>query len=131
MHGHFVNGAVLNRAVTPRADAAVEQTQAASSTACELCGRSQLPLTRHHLIPQSRHGRNRTKLTFEKDEMLHRVALLCRPCHEQVHAVLDNTALVQHYNTLEALAAQPDIAKFSAWIASKPASLKVTIRQKK
>ena len=121
----------MNRAVIQPSQPDHEQEVAASSAACELCGRSQLPLTRHHLIPQSRHGRNRTKLTFAKDEMQHRVALLCRPCHSQVHAVLDNTALVQHYNTLEALAAHPEIAKFAAWIASKPVGLKVTIRQKK
>jgi 5-methylcytosine-specific restriction endonuclease McrA len=111
----------MNRAVTDRVES--EQEMGASAAACALCGRSQMPLTRHHLIPQSRHNKGRTQRFYEKDEMLFRIALLCRPCHSQVHAVLDNT--------VEALASQPDIAKFSAWIATKPAGLKVSIRQKK
>ena len=106
-----------------------EQDQAASDVACELCGRVQLPLTRHHLIPQSKHQKARTKRHFERDEMQTRIALLCRPCHSQVHAVLDNSALVQHYNTLDALAGHPEIARFAAWIANKPTGLKVTIRR--
>jgi 5-methylcytosine-specific restriction endonuclease McrA len=119
----------MNRAVTDRVES--EQEMGASAAACALCGRSQMPLTRHHLIPQSRHNKGRTQRFYEKDEMLFRIALLCRPCHSQVHAVLDNASLVQKYNTVEALASQPDIAKFSAWIATKPAGLKVSIRQKK
>lgn len=119
----------MNRAVTDRIEP--EQEVGASDAACELCGRRQLPLTRHHLIPQSRHNKGRTQRFFEKDEMLFRIALLCRPCHSQVHAVLDNAMLMQHYNTVEALASQPDIAKFAAWVATKPAGLKVAIRHKK
>ncbi len=109
----------------------LELEEGASEAACELCGRVQLPLTRHHLIPQARHNRNRAQRTFDKHEMAHRIALLCRPCHAQVHAVLDNSSLMQHYNTVEALATHPEVAKFSAWVASKPSSLKVSIRQKK
>jgi len=109
----------------------LEQEVGASDSACELCGRAQLPLTRHHLIPQSRHNKTRTQRFFDKQDMQQRIALLCRPCHSQVHAVLDNAILMQHYNTVEALAGHPEIAKFSAWVASKPAGLKVAIRHKK
>jgi 5-methylcytosine-specific restriction endonuclease McrA len=108
-----------------------EQEDSASKAACALCGRSQIPLTRHHLIPQSHHNRGRTQRVYEKEEMLFLIAMLCRPCHSQVHAVLDNSSLVQQFNTVEALANHPDIAKFSAWIASKPVGLKVSIRHKK
>jgi len=119
----------MNRSVTDRDEP--EQEVGASEAACQLCGRTQLPLTRHHLIPQSRHNKGRTQRFFEKDEMLFRIALLCRPCHSQVHAVLDNATLMQQYNTVEALASQPDIAKFAAWVATKPVGLKVTVRHKK
>ncbi len=108
-----------------------EQEVGASDAACALCGRRQLPLTRHHLIPQSRHNKGRTQRFFDKEDRLFRIAQLCRPCHLQVHAVLDNATLMQQYSTIEALASQPDIAKFVTWIASKPAGLKVTVRHKK
>ncbi len=119
----------MNRAVTDRFEP--EQQMSASDAACALCGRRQLSLTRHHLIPQSRHNKGRTQRVFDKEEMLFRIAQLCRPCHSQVHAVLDNATLMQQYNTVEALANQPDIAKFATWISSKPAGLKVTVRHKK
>ena len=106
----------------------LEQEIAASERACELCGRTQLPLTRHHLIPQSRHNKARTKRQFDKFEMKHEIAHLCRPCHSQVHAILTNQQLAQHYHTVESLRQQPEIARFANWIANKPAGLKVTIR---
>lgn len=108
-----------------------EGEQPASESACELCGRQQLPLTRHHLIPQSRHNKARTRRQFERDEMKTNIALLCRPCHSQVHAVLDNATLSQHYHTVEALAGHPDVARFAAWVAKRPAGLRVTIRGKR
>ena len=107
-----------------------ETEQAAGDSACELCGRVQLALTRHHLIPQSQHQRNRAKRQFDRTEMQTRIALLCRPCHSQVHAVLDNSQLVLAYHTIDALKAQPELAKFAAWIANKPSGLKVSIRRR-
>ncbi len=106
-----------------------ETEQPAGEAACELCGRVQLALTRHHLIPQSQHQRNRAKRQFERVEMQTRIALLCRPCHSQVHAVLDNSQLVLAYHTIDALKTHPELAKFAAWIANKPAGLKVSIRR--
>lgn len=103
--------------------------QNASHAACELCGRQQLPLTRHHLIPQSQHQRNRAQRQFERMEMQTRIALLCRPCHSQVHAVLDNHQLVLAYHTVEKLKVHPELAKFAAWIAKKPVGLKVSVRR--
>ena len=111
--------------------AAGETEQPAGVAACELCGRVQLPLTRHHLIPQSQHQRNRAKRQFERDDMQTRIALLCRPCHSQVHAVLDNSQLVLAYHTMEALRGHPELAKFAAWLSNKPSGLKVTIRRPK
>lgn len=79
-----------------------ETEQPAGEAACELCGRV---------------------------EMQTRIALLCRPCHSQVHAVLDNSQLVLAYHTIDALKTHPELAKFAAWIANKPAGLKVSIRR--
>ncbi|MEY4515992.1 MAG: hypothetical protein RL180_338 [Pseudomonadota bacterium] len=105
--------------------------QAASAAACQLCGRVQLPLTRHHLIPQSRHNKARTQRQFERADMQQSIALLCRPCHSQVHAVLDNISLATAFYQVDLLAAHPEIARFCAWISSKPAGLKVSIRRPK
>lgn len=108
-----------------------EQEMAASAAACELCGRTHLPLTRHHLIPQSRHNKARTKRQFDKQAMKTEIACLCRACHSQVHAVLSNQELAQNYHTIEDLRGQPEIARFAAWIANKPPGLKVTVRSHK
>ncbi len=112
-------------------DSSREIDQPAGTAACELCGRVQLPLTRHHLIPQSQHQRNRAKRQFERDDMQARIALLCRPCHSQVHAVLDNSQLVLAYHSMAALRGHPELAKFAAWLSNKPSGLKVTIRKPK
>ena len=106
-----------------------EELQPAGEATCELCHRSQLPLTRHHLIPQSRHNKARTRRQFDRSEMKTSIALLCRPCHAQVHALLDNATLSQHYHTTDALAGHPDLARFAAWVGKKPAGLKITIHR--
>lgn len=102
---------------------------------CALCLREHISVTKHHLIPQSEHPRILKKLRknqqFTKDDMLTRIAWVCRPCHSQIHAVLTNRELVTEYNTLDALKTVPDIAKFAAWISNKPVGLKVSIRRKK
>ena len=90
---------------------------------CELCGRSGLALTRHHLIPKTRHANQRTRREFTRDER-QQVALLCRPCHSQIHAVLTEKQLEREFNTLPLLAAHPDIARFTAWIRQKPAGFR-------
>lgn len=92
--------------------------------ACELCGRAVAQLTRHHLIPRSRHGNRRNKRDFDRTEVQRRIAWLCRPCHDHVHAVLDEKTLERAFNTLERLRNHPDVARFVAWIASRPADFR-------
>jgi hypothetical protein len=96
--------------------------------ACELCGRTEIEVTRHHLIPRTRHKNKRNKKTFERDEVRGRLAFLCRPCHKFVHTVLTEKELEAAFNTMEQLAAHPEIAKFSEWIRTKPANLRVRSR---
>jgi len=47
---------------------------------CQLCGRQVGLLTRHHLIPRTRHANKRNKRDFERKEVKHRIAWLC-PLH--------------------------------------------------
>ncbi len=90
---------------------------------CELCGR-RLPLTRHHLIPRTRHRNRKTRKRFTGDALHQRILMACRPCHNQIHAILSEKQLADHYNTREALLEQPEIHRFAAWISTKPAGFK-------
>jgi 5-methylcytosine-specific restriction endonuclease McrA len=75
---------------------------------CPLCNRP-IPESEkdaHHLVPKSKGGR--------ETQYLHRV------CHRQIHALLTETELARSYNHVEALLAHPDIARFVAWIQTKP-----------
>lgn len=96
---------------------------------CELCSRQVRELTRHHLIPQTRHKNRRNKRDFDRTDVKHRIALLCRPCHSHVHATIPNKQLERDYNTVEALATHPDVARFVDWIASKPDGTRVGFRR--
>ncbi|MFP4162222.1 MAG: hypothetical protein ACLFSK_09630 [Ectothiorhodospira sp.] len=97
--------------------------QGQGHTHCQLCGRAEV-LTRHHLIPRTRHRNRRNKRLFTRDEVRERVIWVCRPCHSQIHRVLDEKTLEREYNTLEALQNHPDLRSFTQWIASKPAGFK-------
>lgn len=88
------------------------------SGACAICGREET-LTRHHLIPRTRHANKRNKRDFDRTEVKTTVGM-CRACHSQIHAVLSEKELEREYRTVESLRAHPEIAKFAAWIATKP-----------
>jgi hypothetical protein len=100
-------------------------------TQCELCGRTVPGLTQHHLIPRMRQRARRIRREYGRAELAGRLLWLCRPCHDQVHAVLTEKELAARYNTREALAAHPDIARFVAWIRRRPADLKPRSRSMK
>lgn len=87
---------------------------------CELCGRPVVCLTRHHLIPRTRHHNRRNKREFDRSEVHTRVAWLCRPCHDHIHAAFSEKTLERDYNTLERLRNDPEVARFVDWIARKP-----------
>ena len=75
---------------------------------CPLCGRA-IPASQrdaHHLVPKSKGGRD--------------TLYLHRMCHRQVHALLSETELARTYNTAEALLAHPEVARFVAWVKTKP-----------
>lgn len=93
---------------------------AAEPGRCELCGRHVDRLTRHHLVPRTRHSNRRNKRDFDRTDVTHRIAWLCRPCHDHVHAVFTEKTLEREYNTLESLREDPAINRFVRWIADKP-----------
>jgi hypothetical protein len=89
---------------------------------CAICGRAE-KLTRHHLIPRTRHHNKRNKREFARAAVKVTVGI-CRPCHSQIHAVLTEKELERDWNSLEKLRGHPEVAKFAAWIAKKPAGFK-------
>ena len=78
----------------------------ASGPACWLCSR---PLGErvewHHPVPKSRGGRDRRPI--------HPI------CHRTLHARFTNAELEQIGGVLSELRADPEIAKFLAWVANK------------
>lgn len=100
-----------------------------NTPACELCQRSGLKLTRHHLIPRKRHRRRSALVRFDRDEMCHRIALLCQPCHSTVHATLSEKELEAAFHTLDALAGHPEIQKFVAWVKKQPTDRRIAVKR--
>jgi len=91
---------------------------------CELCQRPEVYLTRHHLIPRTRHRKKSARRRFSVAEMRNRVLWLCRPCHNHIHGTLSEKELADAFHTREALLAHPDIQRFVAWLREKPAGFK-------
>jgi hypothetical protein len=72
---------------------------------CVICGREET-LTRHHLIPRTRHSNKKNKRDFER-EVVRQVVGICRPCHSQIHALLSEKELEREYNTVRATQGAP------------------------
>ena len=96
---------------------------------CALCRRAVEEVTKHHLIPRTRHKNKKNKKDFTREDVKSRLVELCRPCHKQVHTVFTNKELERRYNTLEALRAHPDIQRFCAWLAKRPEGAYVRSRK--
>jgi hypothetical protein len=80
------------------------------STTCALCRRvipdeataDPQAIQQHHLRPEERS----TSPTV----------MLCRPCHDQVHAVFTNAELRADYDTIEALRTADRLQEYITWI---------------
>jgi hypothetical protein len=99
--------------------------------ACELCERQAAELTRHHLIPRTRHANRRTRRQFDRQELTHRILWVCRACHNHIHASITEKELERHYHSRERLLGHPDIARFVEWIREKPADFKPRSRSRR
>lgn len=98
---------------------------------CELCKRSVESLTKHHLIPRTRHRKKRNKRLFSRQDVKTRILWVCRPCHNHIHDILTEKELEASYNTREALLEHPDIWRFVDWIGNKPVQFKPNSRTMK
>lgn len=78
---------------------------------CPLCDRPippDVPQSRHHLIPKLRGGKRGETV------LLHHI------CHKTIHKTFKETELARNLNTVAALRAHPDMARFLEWIAKRP-----------
>ncbi len=98
---------------------------------CQLCGRAMAHLTRHHLIPRTRHRNKRAQKRFPVADMRTRILWVCRPCHNHIHDVLTEKELEADYHTRKALLAHPEISRFIGWIRGKPAGFRPGSRSMK
>lgn len=79
---------------------------------CEICERSQLPLTYHHLIPRSMHDRA-VKRGWHEEWELAKVAWLCRACHSFVHRCATNEELAKSLHSVDLLLEREDIQRWA------------------
>ncbi|TRX75988.1 hypothetical protein [Pseudomonas mangiferae] len=91
--------------------------------ACELCGRA-APLTRHHLIPKSLHGKAYIRKRYPRHERITATLWVCRPCHSHLHATFGERELALTYNSRDALLADERIRSFVDWLSAKPAGFR-------
>jgi len=86
---------------------------------CALCNRTE-ELTRHHLIPKSRHRKARTRRNFSRDEMRALIIWVCWPCHKNLHRCLSEQEMAETFNSMAALKGHQEVEKFTRWICHKP-----------
>ncbi|HEY9037334.1 MAG TPA: HNH endonuclease [Roseovarius sp.] len=78
---------------------------------CPICQRPIPPDARqslHHLTPKLKGGKGGPVVR------VHQI------CHNEIHATLTEAELAREYNTAEALRAHPRLAKFIAWVRTRP-----------
>ena len=94
---------------------------------CELCKRKEVEVTRHHLIPVTRHKNKKTKQETTHHER-HTVVPLCLPCHNHLHHIFTEKELERDFNTVEKLLAHEEVDKFVKWIAKRAVGAKLKVR---
>lgn len=90
-------------------------TKATRTDACELCERSWIPLSYHHLIPRFVHEKA-VKRGWHREEDLQNVAWLCGACHRFVHHFRNHEELARNYYTVELLLEEDEVRRFAAWV---------------
>ncbi|QAS51661.1 HNH endonuclease [Halobacillus litoralis] len=71
---------------------------------CDLCNRSPVKTTEHHLIPKQYGGVEGPTV------------ILCQACHRQIHVIFTNQELAGFYNTMDRLQDHPEIKKYLHWV---------------
>ncbi|KAM0204662.1 hypothetical protein ACHAPA_001894 [Fusarium lateritium] len=90
-------------------------TRATRADACELCARSWVPLSYHHLIPRFVHEKA-VKRGWHRKEDLQNVAWLCGACHRFVHNFKTHEELARDYYTVDLLLEEEEVQRWAAWV---------------
>jgi len=88
---------------------------------CQLCARDVPTLTEHHLTPRQQTKRKK----LDPGETID----ICSACHRQIHVLFDNRRLAQELNTVDRLKANPEMAKFLAWVRKQNPDRKVSVKR--
>ncbi|WP_296765932.1 HNH endonuclease [Sediminimonas sp.] len=86
-------------------------SEQAQDPICPLCGRpipADARQSLHHLTPKLKGGKGGPVVR------LHQI------CHNEIHAALTEADLARDYNTIAALRTHPRLARFIAWVATRP-----------
>ena len=97
--------------------AAPPQWSSTRTSACEICERSWIPLTYHHLIPKETHAKVR-KRGWHEEWKLNSVAWLCGACHRFVHGCATNEELEREWWSVERLMMREDVQAWARWRGS-------------
>ena len=98
------------------------EQRSAGQPAPELCGLCARPIppharsSRHHLTPKLKGG---ARLGTVR---LHQI------CHSAIHAHYSEAELARRLSDLDSLRAEPEIARFLKWVATKPADFHAATR---
>jgi len=95
---------------------------------CELCNRPE-KLTKHHLIPRTRHKNKKVKREIDR-ATVKSLVWLCKLCHRHLHAIFTEKELERQYNTLEQLKEHPEVCKFVNWVKDKPVGTSIKTKKK-
>lgn len=95
---------------------------------CICCGRAITEISKHHLIPRSRHHNKKVKRDFARTKLQQTISI-CRACHEQIHTIFSEKELGRHYNQIDNMLSHPAMVKFAAWIKNKPLNFKLKVKR--
>lgn len=86
---------------------------------CPLClhGYDRRELTKHHLVPKSRGGRE--------------TVLLCRACHRQLHATFTEKELERRYPTVASLLDAEELRPYLSWVRRRKPTKRVAVKAAK
>ena len=89
----------------------------AGETPCELCRRTVVRYTLHHLIPRSRGGR------------LGPTARLCPTCHRQLHAQFSEATLARELYSIDLIRADSQMASYLKWVRKQKGPTNFRVRR--
>ncbi len=75
-----------------------------------------MALTFHHLIPRKLHRRPRFRKQYSREQLAEGV-YVCRECHDGIHSTYTEMELARDFATVEALLADPQLARHFSWLA--------------